>query len=86
MSNNKQYCKNCGKELVQTNGHRQKEFCCDNCRKAFWHKQQMNKHRRCCWCNKIFVAKDPRAMYCSDFCRRMGRMKSIIIAPSKKSF
>ena len=29
-------CKYCGKELIQTKGHRQKKFCSDKCRTAWW--------------------------------------------------
>lgn len=81
--NIKQYCKNCGKELVQTEGHRQKEFCCDNCRKAYWHKRQCNQEKICPICGTSFVAKDPRTKYCSDECKRYGLvfknfLKSII--------
>lgn len=73
MNDSKQYCKNCGKELVQTDGHRQKEFCCDNCRKAYWHKKQKNTEKMCPICGKKFIANDPRAKYCCDFCRLVGR-------------
>ena len=29
-------CKHCGKKLIQTKGHRQKIFCSDSCRRAWW--------------------------------------------------
>jgi len=74
----KLYCKNCGKELIQTEGHRQKEFCCDNCRKSYWHKKQCNQIKKCPICGREFLAKDPRAQYCSDLCRLIGKtMKTI---------
>lgn len=69
----KQYCKNCGKELFQTGGHRQKEFCSDKCRKTYWHKKQRNQEKNCPICGKRFIANDPRAKYCCDFCRLVGR-------------
>ena len=31
-----QGCKNCGVLLKQTSGHRQRIFCSDRCRKAYW--------------------------------------------------
>lgn len=74
----KQYCKNCGKELFQTEGHRQKEFCCDNCRKAYWHKKRCNQEKICPICGRKFTAKDPRTIYCSNICRRIGKMISNI--------
>lgn len=76
--NKKFYCRNCGKELIQTDGHRQKEFCCDNCRKAYWHNRQKNKEKVCPICGRKFIAKDPRTKYCSDFCKRFGRMCKIV--------
>ena len=73
------FCLCCGKELEQTSGHRQKEFCSPKCYKK-WRKEHVisstAKHI-CLWCGKEFV--DPfhiNAKYCSEECRNNSYRKN----------
>lgn len=33
-------CPNCGKEIIQTDGKRKKQFCNSTCRSNVWHKER----------------------------------------------
>ena len=39
-------CKNCGKLLVQPKGRREKKFCSDSCRMAWWNSHQGDVSRK----------------------------------------
>ena len=53
-------CKNCGKPIVQPAGRKEKLFCSDKCRMAWWnsHRDQVRKeayyHLICNHCGKEF--------------------------------
>lgn len=68
-------CVECGKELVQPKTGRRRLFCCEDCRRDWWKRNndQVNKKAyykiRCLCCGKVFEAygnKDRR--YCSHEC------------------
>ena len=73
-------CKYCGKELTQTKGHRQKKFCSDKCRFAWWHSKETELPSsspyllKCKNCGKEFKSygkKDRK--YCSYGCYIINR-------------
>ena len=73
------HCLCCGKDLIQTPGHRQKEFCSPACYRK-WRKAHVfsstAKHV-CQLCGKEFI--DPyhlSAKYCSKLCRDKACKKS----------
>lgn len=72
------HCLCCGKELEQSPGHRQKEFCSPKCYRR-WRKEHSlvsTSHHICQWCKKKFI--DPYhvdAKYCSEECRNNAYKK-----------
>ncbi len=75
-------CKNCGIPLKQTPGHRQKKFCSDKCRFAWWHGQNgdISKSSRyifecknCCKEFKSYGRKNRK--YCGYACYIADRFK-----------
>ena len=75
-------CKYCGKELIQTKGHRQKKFCSDKCRFAWWKSAESEIPEdspyifKCKNCGKKFnrCGKKNRK-YCSFGCYIVDRFK-----------
>lgn len=76
------FCKNCGKELQKQKGRKERSFCDDKCRTAFWSSNQDKINRKtateyiCPVCSKPF--KDyPRnnRKYCSRACYIAARYK-----------
>ena len=75
-------CKYCGKDLIQTKGHRQKKFCSDKCRFAWWKSAESEIPEdspyifRCKNCGKEFnrCGKKNRK-YCSFGCYIVNRFK-----------
>ncbi len=75
-------CRECGKKIFNTSGHRQRKFCSPECRTAFWKKNQRLINRRsgvemnCPVCGKAFTDY-PRnkRKYCSHACYIAGRYK-----------
>lgn len=75
-------CRYCGKKLVQTKGHRQKKFCSDKCRFAWWKSAGSDLPEdspyifRCKNCGKEFnrCGKKNRK-YCSFGCYIIDRFK-----------
>jgi len=66
------YCLCCGKEVEQTPGHRQKEFCSTSCYRKWrkGHALTSTSRHVCQWCGKEYI--DPYhidAKYCSQECR-----------------
>ena len=68
-------CKNCGKPLVQPKGYREKKFCSDACRMAWWNrnKETMNKKAYyqlvCQHCGKGFESYgNKNRKYCCRTC------------------
>lgn len=75
-------CRECGKRIYNTPGHRQRKFCSPECRTAFWKKNQRLINRKsgvemnCLVCGKTFTDY-PRnkRKYCSHACYIAGRYK-----------
>lgn len=76
------HCKNCGNQLVQSRGHRQRKFCSDKCRFAWWHGKNAVVGREspyffsCKNCGKEFISygnKDRK--YCCYNCYTLDRFK-----------
>ena len=68
-------CKNCGQPLVQPKGRREKKFCSDRCRMAWWnsHKEEVNKQAfyklTCQHCGKEFDSYgNSNRKYCCRAC------------------
>ena len=74
---NRNVCKNCGKNLPEKTTTKPRVFCCDKCKQIWW-----NAHRNdrvnsktqeftCVTCNKPFTAyKGTDRKYCSKECYR----------------
>ena len=64
-------CKQCGAALTQTPKHRQKSFCSDRCRYAWWEQNRAlaknAKPTLCLSCGKPFFSRKPRK-YCNHNC------------------
>ena len=76
-------CKNCGRPLVQPKGRREKKFCSDSCRMAWWNSRQEDVSRKayynlvCQQCGKEFESYgNKNRRYCCRACyvasRRAG--------------
>ena len=68
-------CKHCGQPLVQPKGRREKKFCSDRCRMAWWnsHKEEVNKQAfyklTCQQCGKEFDSYgNANRKYCCRTC------------------
>ena len=68
-------CKHCGQPLVQPKGRREKKFCSDSCRMAWWnsHKEEVNKQAYykliCQHCGKEFDSYgNSNRKYCCRAC------------------
>lgn len=68
-------CKNCGKPLMQPNGRREKKFCSDSCRMAWWSSHQEDVNRKayyelvCQHCGKEFESYgNKNRKYCCRAC------------------
>lgn len=68
-------CEYCGHEVLQNHGRKQKRFCSDKCRNAWWNehmelvKKKANYECTCEHCGKVFTSygnKDRK--YCSHEC------------------
>ena len=75
-------CKYCGKELVQSRGHRQKKFCSDKCRFAWWKSPEAEVSSdspyffKCKNCGKEFKCYGKKSRkYCSYGCYILDRFK-----------
>ncbi len=73
-------CKNCGKEIIQYPGRKEKKFCSDACRNKWWSTHLSEVKRRamypytCPSCGKMFYAYGNRnRKYCSHACYIAGR-------------
>ena len=79
----KHYCKNCGVEVVQYPGRREKKFCCDHCRNVWWNAHIGDVKRKamydfiCPTCGKEFHAYGNRnRKYCGHACYIKARFGS----------
>ena len=68
-------CKNCGKPLMQPKGRREKKFCSDSCRMAWWNSHQEDVNRKayyelvCQHCGKEFESYgNKNRKYCCRAC------------------
>ena len=75
-------CKYCGKDLIQTKGHRQKKFCSDKCRTAWWKNPKSNLPKnspyilKCKNCGKEFNSCGKKGRkYCDFECYIIDRFK-----------
>ncbi len=77
---NTRLCKNCGKPVLQTPNRREKKFCCDSCRMAWWNGHQDEVSRKayytltCKHCGKEFKSYgNKNRKYCSRDCYTQAR-------------
>lgn len=68
------FCKNCGKEIDNSGGHR-KAFCCDRCRSEWWNKRRSSLakagggKKTCAYCGREFSSYSHKGQkYCSHEC------------------
>ena len=68
-------CLFCGNEVKQNPGRKEKKYCNDNCRMAYWNSHQDKVERKavyeftCPYCGKPFKAYDnANRRYCSRLC------------------
>ncbi|WP_173452030.1 RNA polymerase subunit sigma-70 [Eubacterium pyruvativorans] len=68
-------CPNCGKYVEQTPGRKEKKFCSDACRMAWWNRHPDAVNRKavytynCAYCGGEFLAYgNVRRKYCSHAC------------------
>ena len=68
-------CKNCGRPLMQPKGRREKKFCSDSCRMAWWNSHQDQVERKayyrleCQFCGKEFESYgNKNRKYCCRAC------------------
>ena len=83
MINDDKHCKQCGQELVQQPKKKQRKFCSDECRAAWWvaHPDELNRKATynfsCACCGKSFTAYGNKGRkYCTHTCyvaRRFGK-------------
>lgn len=80
-------CKNCGKAIRQPPGRKQKQFCSDKCRMAWWnsHREIVKKQTFtlfvCHYCGKEFTGYgNTQRKYCSRECYRKERKAVDIIS------
>lgn len=69
-------CKNCGAALEQTHGGRNKAFCSDRCRYAWWNRNRREKPYRltCQHCGRKFISFGNRnRAFCSRECYTLNR-------------
>jgi uncharacterized protein YjcR len=76
-------CMQCGKPLEQAKGRKEKKFCSDKCRMAFWnsHQDEVNKQAYynliCLHCGKEFESYgNKNRKYCSRACYAEARRKT----------
>lgn len=80
-------CLQCGTPLVQIEGRKQKKFCSDACRMAWWNKPPTptlykEKYRKICeFCGKEYYNKQKTSRFCSCKCfadfRRSGGITNV---------
>ncbi|MBQ7045526.1 MAG: DUF2116 family Zn-ribbon domain-containing protein [Clostridia bacterium] len=72
---NTKHCKNCGKPVLQSEKRREKKFCSDRCRMAWWNTHQDTVNRKayynltCKYCGKEFKSYgNKNRKYCCRAC------------------
>lgn len=78
----KDFCRECGKKLQQTDGIKKRIFCCRKCREKWWHEHSDQIKQRavysfvCTGCGKEFTAYgNSHRKYCSHECYVKSRFK-----------
>ena len=73
-------CKQCGKLVKSKAGHKQRQFCSDTCRLAWWNAHMEQVERKavytftCACCGRAFAAYgNQHRKYCSHTCYIAGR-------------
>lgn len=69
-------CKNCGAPLHHIKGARQKTFCSDKCRYAWWNRQRRKRPYRltCYQCGKEFISYgNKKRKFCGRECYNLSR-------------
>lgn len=76
-------CQQCGKSIEQNPGRKEKKFCSDKCRMAYWnsHQDEVNKQAYytliCQHCGKEFVSYgNKNRKYCCRDCYAAARRKA----------
>lgn len=76
------FCQECGKEITQTPGRKEKKFCSDECRHKWWNARPDRIERKavysytCACCGKPFTAYgNSRRKYCCHACYIADRFK-----------
>ena len=76
-------CLQCGGELVLTPGKRERKFCSDACRMAWWRDhpdrvQYNHPHSFVCrHCGRTFDSRRPTGLYCSMACYNAARAEGV---------
>ena len=73
LANKTYLCKNCGKEVAQIPGRKERKFCDSSCRTAYWLEYRKESHKKyeyiCPKCNSPFTAYgNSKRIYCSQKC------------------
>lgn len=69
-------CKNCGRPLKQLPGAKQRIFCSDKCRYAWWNKNRQKQpyHLLCHYCGREFISYGNRKRrFCGRECYLLDR-------------
>jgi len=72
-------CPQCGRTVVQKPHRKQKKFCSDKCRMAWWKEHPDSIQRkepfefRCACCGVSFTSRSSKRVYCSKDCYAKGR-------------
>ena len=61
-------CKECGKPIIQTKGHRQKKFCSTLCRVRYHRSMSQLHKKKCLCCSKEFYYVNSNRKFCSAKC------------------
>lgn len=81
--NDGEFCRQCGKPLVQTPHKKKRIFCSDECRLKWWTLHPQDKTHKtfytksCPYCNKEFQSLRKNAIYCSHTCYSNARKKRV---------
>lgn len=76
-------CPQCGKPIFQPPHKREKKFCSDRCRNAWWsaHPEMRKKEKpyqhKCLYCGSVFSSDRAGSIYCSVSCFANARRKEV---------
>lgn len=75
-------CRHCGKGITQPVKAREKKFCSDKCRLAWWHEHQRELNRStteklCAFCGMSFTTHKKDQRFCSRTCYSASRRKEV---------